>query len=172
MAASGPLAVPLRRYNSNRGREENMPPASYAIRTEVYSFELYLADSQLVLASDGQPVTAPITLSSVEAERLRMEMAKAQLWEWNLLEELKSKAEKRYRHYLGSWLVLCLAAFSAYVGYPSYYLPVFLSALSIFIWWRAGYEEQKADRAAQAERSRFAADWRYFQQRAEELSMT
>jgi len=149
-----------------------MPPTSNVIRTEVYGLELYLADSQLVLASDGQDVTAPTPLSSDDAERLRMEMAKAQLWEWNLLQELQSQAEKRYRHYLGSWLVLCLAAFSAYVGYPSYYLPVFLSALSIFIWWRAGYEEQKADRAAQAERSRFTPDWRYFQQRADELSMT
>jgi hypothetical protein len=97
-----------------------------------------------------------------------MEMAKAQLWEWNQLEEAKAKGEKRYRHCLGSWLVLCLAAFSAYVGYPNYYLPMFLTALSIFIWWRGGYLEQKTDRVAQAERSRFIPDWGYFQQRTEE----
>jgi hypothetical protein len=64
--------------------------------------------------------------------------------------------------------VLCLAAFSAYIGYPGYYLPLFLSVLSIFIWWNAGYEEQKADRAAQAERNRFVPEWSYFQQRAQE----
>ncbi len=145
-----------------------MSETTIAIRTEVYGLELHLSDSQLVLAAGGKSLTAPIVLSSEDAERMRMEMAKAQLWEWNQLDELKSKAEKRYRNYLGSWLVLCLAAFSAYIGYPSYYPPVFLSALSIFIWWRAGYEEQKADRAAQAERNRFIPEWSYFQQRAEE----
>ena len=145
-----------------------MSEAAIGIRTEVYGLELHLNASQLVVAAGGQSLTAPIVLSSDDAERLRIEMAKAQLWEWNQMEELKSRAEKRYRHYLGSWLVLCLAAFSAYIGYPSYYLPLFLSALAIFIWWRAGYEEQKADRAARAERNRFKPDWSYFQQRAEE----
>jgi hypothetical protein len=145
-----------------------MSQAAIAIRTEVRGLELHLTDSQLALAADGKCLTAPIVLSSEDAERVRMEMAKAQLWEWNQLESLKAKADRRYRNYLGSWLVLCLAAFSAYIGYPSYYLPVFPSGLSIFIWWRAGYEEQKADRAAQAERSRFTPDWSYFQQRAEE----
>jgi len=149
-----------------------MSEAAIGIRTEVYGLELHLRASQLVVAAGGQSLTAPIVLSSDDAERLRIEMAKAQLWEWNQMEELKSKAEKRYRHYLGSWLVLCLAAFSAYIGYPSYYPPLFLSALSIFIWWRAGYEEQKADRAARAERSRFNPDWSYFQQRAEESAAT
>jgi len=146
----------------------HMSEAAIGIRTEVYGLELHLSAAQLVLSASGQSVSAPIVLSSDDAERLRMEMAKAQLWEWNQMEELKARAEKRYRHCLGSWLVLCLAAFSAYIGYPSYYLPVFLSGLSIFIWWRGGYEEQKADRAAQAERNRFVPDWSYFQQRAEE----
>ena len=145
-----------------------MSEAAIGIRTEVYGLELHLSASQLVLASGGKNLTTPIVLSSDDAERLRIEMAKAQLWEWNQVEELKSRAEKRYRRYLGSWLVLCLAAFSAYIGYPSYYPPLFLSALSIFIWWRAGYEEQKADRAARAKRSRFIPEWSYFQQRAEE----
>jgi len=147
-----------------------MSEATIAIRTEVHGLELQLVGSQLVLASGGKSLTAPIVLSSDDAERLRMEFAKAQLWEWNQLEALKAKAEKRYRNYLGSWLVLCLAAFSAYIGYPGYYLPLFLSALSIFIWWRTGYEEQKADKAAQAERNRFVPEWKYFQQRAEESS--
>ena len=145
-----------------------MSEATIAIRTEVHGLELSLSASQLVLSADGQSLTTPIVLSSGDAERLRLEFAKAQLWEWNRIEELKSKAEKRYRHYLGSWLALCLAAFSAYIGYPSFYPPMFLSGLSIFIWWRTGYEEQKADRAAQSERNRFVPDWSYFQQRAEE----
>jgi hypothetical protein len=145
-----------------------MSETTIAVRTEVYGLKLHLADSQLVLAVGGKSLTAPIVLSTDDAERLRMEMAKGQLWEWNQLEELKSKAEKRYRNYLGSWLVLCMAAFSAYIGYPGYYLPLFLSALSIFIWWRAGYEEQKTDKAAGAERKRFVPEWSYFQQRAEE----
>jgi len=145
-----------------------MSETTIAMRTEVHGLELQLAGPQLVLASGGKSLTAPIVLSNDDAERLRMEMAKAQLWEWNQLEALKAKAEKRYRNQLGSWLVLCLAAFSAYIGYPGYYLPLFLSALSIFIWWRTGYEEQKADKAAHVERNRFVPEWSYFQQRAEE----
>lgn len=145
-----------------------MSEATIEVRTEVYGLDLQLSGAQLVVASRDVPVTAPIVLNSDDAERLRLEMAKAQLWEWNQLEGLKSKAEKRYRHYLGSWLVLCLAAFSAYIGYPGYYLALFLCGLSIFIWWRAGYEEQKADKTAQAERNRFVPEWNYFQQRSEE----
>ena len=147
-----------------------MSEAAFGIRTEVYGLELHLSAAQFVLSADGKNLTAPIVLSSDDAERLRLEMAKAQLWEWNQIEELKAKAEKRYRHCLGSWLVLCLAAFSAFIGHPSAYLPVFLSGLSIFIWWRGGYEEQKAERGARAERNRFVPDWNYFQQRAEESS--
>jgi hypothetical protein len=149
-------------------REVHMSESAIGVRTEVYGLELSLSSSQLVLSAGGQSLTAPIVLRSDDAERLRLELAKAQLWEWNQFEALKSRAEKRYRHYLGSWLVLCLAAFSAYIGYPSYAVPLFLSALSIFIWWRAGYEEQKADREARAERNRFVPEWSYFQQRTEE----
>ena len=145
-----------------------MSEAVITIRTEVYGFDVCLGSSVLALTTEGEPVIAPIVLSSSDAERLRIEMAKAQLWEWNRIEELKSRAERRYKHYLGSWLVLCLAAFSAYLGYPGYYLPLVLSALSTFIWWRAGYLEQKAERVAQGERSRFTPDWSYFQQRAED----
>jgi len=145
-----------------------MSEATIAIRTEVYGLELVLTVSQLTMNAGGKSLTSPVVLSNDDADRLRLEMAKAQLWEWNVIQELKTKTEKRYRHYLGSWLVLCLAAFSAYVGYPGYYLPLLLSALSIFIWWRAGYEERKTDRAAQAERARFVPKWSYFQQRAEE----
>ena len=145
-----------------------MSETAMGIRTEVYGLDVCLGSSVLALTRESEPVIAPIVLSSSDAERLRLEMAKAQLWEWNRIEELKSNAEKRYKHYLGSWLVLCLAAFSAYVGYPGYYLPLFLTGLSIVIWWRAGYLEQRADKAAQAARSQFTPDWGYFQQRAEE----
>jgi hypothetical protein len=138
------------------------------VRTEVFGLDVCLGSSVLALTREGEPVIAPIVLSSADAERLRLEMAKAQLWEWNLLEELKTRSERCYKHYLGSWLVLCLAAFSAYIGYPGYYLPLFLTLLSIFVWWRSGHEERKADRATREERKRFVADWSYFQQRAEE----
>jgi len=145
-----------------------MSEAVITLHTEVYGLDVCLGRSVLALTREGEPVVPPIVLSSSDADRLRMEMAKAQLWEWNQIEELKSRAERRYKHYLGSWLVLCLGAFSAYIGYPGYFLPLVLTGLSIFIWWRAGYLEQKTERAAQAERRRFTPDWSYFEQRAEE----
>lgn len=141
---------------------------SNAIRTEIRGFEIQLEGSNLVLSMDGGDLIPPIRLSTEETERLRLEMAKSQLWEWNQLEELKSRAVLRYRRYLASWLVMCLAAFSAYLGYPSYYLCVFLCLLAIFLWWRAGYVEQQAAREAQAERSAFIPDWNYIRQRLEE----
>ncbi len=141
---------------------------SDAIRTEVRGFEIQLEGSNLVLSSDGNDLIAPIRLTTEEAERLRLEMTKAQLWEWNQLEELKARAVLRYRRYLASWLVLCLAAFSAYIGYPSYYLCVFLCLLAIFLWWRAAYVERQADREAAAERRAFVPDWNYLRQRLEE----
>ena len=147
-----------------------MEGATDAVRTEVRGLELRLEGSHLVLSSDGSDLAAPLPLNAEESERLRIEMAKAQLWEWNQLEELKSRAELRYRRYLGSWLVMCLAAFSAYLGYPSFYLCLFFAALSIFLWWRAGYEEQRTDRAAQGERNKFQADWNYLRERLEEPS--
>ena len=69
----------------------------------------------------------------------------------------------RYRRYLGSWLVMCLAAFSAYVSYPEYFICVFLSLLSIFLWWRAAFMERKAEREAQSLRNTFRPDWSYLQ---------
>jgi len=144
-----------------------MSEATIELRTEVYGLELELSATQLVMLSRGEPVMPPIELSSSDAERLRLQMAKAQLPEWNQIEGLKADAERRRRRYLGSWLVLCLAAFSVYIGYPSYYVPLVLSALSVFLWWRAGYEEQQHEKAAQEERNRFVPDWSYFQQRAE-----
>jgi hypothetical protein len=145
-----------------------MDGTNTAIRTEVRGFELRLEGLELILSADGSDLTTPIPLNAEAADRLRLEMAKAQLWEWNQLEELRSRAELRYRRYLGSWLVMCLAAFSAYLGYPSYVLCVVFALLSIFLWWRAGYEEQRAEREAKAERNKFRPDWDYFRQRTEE----
>ena len=114
-----------------------------AVRTEILGLQLALDGCRLVLSSDNSELITPVSLSADDAERLRLEMAKAQLWEWNQLEAAKQRAELRYRRYLGSWLVMCLAAFSAYLGYPSYYSASSSRRLSIFLWWRAGYEEQQ-----------------------------
>jgi hypothetical protein len=143
-----------------------------SIRTEIRGFELSLEGSNLVLSSGGSDLIPPIRLTTDDAERLRFEIAKSQLWEWNELEDLRSRAVLRYRRYLASWLVMCLAAFSAYIGYPSYYISVFLCLLAIFLWWRAGYVEQQAAREAQAERSAFVPDWNYIRQRLEESETT
>jgi hypothetical protein len=142
------------------------------IRTEVRGFDLCLDETTLLLSSSGEYLTAPIPLSPGDAEKLAMEMAKAQLWEWNQIDELKRKAEKRYKNYLGSWLVMCLAAFSAYVGFPSYYLPVFLLLLSILLWWRASFLERKDEQAAREERKQFIPDWSYIRQRLDESTAT
>jgi len=147
-----------------------MPSANTVVRTEIHGVELRLNDKELSLWSNESDVFAAMLLSPEAADRLRLEMFKAQLPEWNQLEEAKHRTEQRARRYLGAWLVMCLAAFSAYLGYPSYYLCLFLAALSIFLWWRTGYEEQKADREAQAERNKFRADWNYLRDRLEETS--
>jgi cytochrome c-type biogenesis protein CcmH/NrfG len=142
--------------------------SSTTIRTEIRGLDLTLDEISLSISSSGQDLVAPITLSPEEVERLRLEMAKSHLPEWNQLEEMKAHATTRYRRYLGSWLVMCAAAFSAYVSYPGYYLCVFLLLLSIFLWWRAGYMEQQAEREAQSTRNAFRADWTYLQERLQE----
>ena len=142
------------------------------VQTEILGLQLSLDGDQFMLSSASSPLIAPVSLSPDDADRLRLEMAKAQLWEWNQFENLKTRAELRYRRYLGSWLVLCLAAFSAYVGYPGYALPIVFSLLSIFLWWRAGYEEQRAEREAQAQRNAFRPDWDYIRERLEEEGVT
>ena len=145
-----------------------MDATSTTIRTEIRGLDLRLDNLQLTLSADGNELTAPISLDPAAADRLRIEMSKAQLPEWNQLQEARSRAELRSRRYLGAGLVMCLAAFSAYLGYPSFYLCLFFAALSIFLWWRAGYEEQQAERASQAERSKFRPDWSYLRGRLEE----
>jgi hypothetical protein len=140
------------------------------IRTEVRGLDLCLDGAALLLSRSGEYLTAPIALNSDDAHRLAMEMAKAQLWEWNQIEELKRKAEKRYKNCLASWLVMCLAAFSAYVGYPDYYLPAFLLLISILLWWRASFVERKDEQAAREVREQFISNWSYIRQRLEESS--
>jgi len=145
-----------------------MPGGRSLLRTEVRDLELCLDGEVLTLANAGEDIIAAIPLSAEDAERLRVQMAKAQLWEWNQLEELQSRNVLRSRRYLASWLVMCLAAFSAYLSYPSFYLPLFLAALSIVLWWRAGVMEQKAAQEARAERNSFKPEWEYLRQRLEE----
>ena len=145
-----------------------MPGGRSILRTEVRDLELCLDGEVLTLANAGEDIIAAIPLSAEDAERLRVQMAKAQLWEWNQLEELQSRNVLRSRRYLASWLVMCLAAFSAYLSYPSFYLPLFLAALSIVLWWRAGVMEQKAAQEARAERNSFKPEWEYLRQRLEE----
>lgn len=142
-----------------------------SIATEIRGLELVLDGQELLLLSDGRRLISSCPLSAEDGERLRMEIAKAQLWEWNRFEELRSRAELRYRRYLGSWLVMCLAAFSAYVGYPGYVLPVFFLLLSGLLWWRAGYEEQRTEREAQSQRSAFRPEWEYIRERLEEAGV-
>jgi hypothetical protein len=141
---------------------------STTIRTEIRGLDLTLDEISLSISSTGQDLVAPITLSPEEVERLRLEMAKRLLPEWNQLEEMKAQATMRYRRYLGAWLVMCAAAFSAYVSYPEYFLCVFLLLLSIFLWWRAAYMERQSEREAQAIRSAFRPDWSYLQERLQE----
>jgi hypothetical protein len=138
------------------------------IRTEIRGLDLTLDEISLSVSGSGNDLIAPVSLSPQEVDRLRLEMAKAQLWEWNQLEEQKSRAVMRYRRYLGSWLVMCLAAFSAYVSYPEYMICVALSLLSIFLWWRAAFMERKADKEAQSLRNNFRPDWIYLQGRLQE----
>ena len=142
------------------------------IRTEVRGLDLCLDETTLSLSSSDKYLTTPIALTPADAEKLAMEMAKAQLWEWNQIDELKRKSDKRYKNYLGSWLVMCVAAFSAYVGFPGYYLPVFLLLISIFLWWRASFLDRQDEQAAREERNRFVPDWSYVRQRLEESSTT
>jgi hypothetical protein len=142
------------------------------IRTEVRGLDLCLDETTLLLSRSGEYLAPPIALSPADAERLAMEMAKAQLWEWNQIDELKRKADKRYKNYLGSWLVMCVAAFSAYVGFPGYYLPVFLLLISILLWWRASFQERQDEQTAHEARKQFIPDWTYIRQRLEESSTT
>ena len=138
---------------------------SSTIRTEVRGLDLSLDGSVLSLSAGGKEVVVPVVLPPEDAALLRVEMAKALLPEWNQIEEARTRATTRYRRYLGSWLMMCVSAFTAYVSYPQYLLCLLLSAFSIFLWWRAGFMDQKAERQSQALRNAFRPDWFYIQQR-------
>jgi len=60
-----------------------------AVRTEVRGLELRLDGLDLALSADGSDLTAPIPLNAEAADRLRIEMAKAQLWEWNQIDHFE-----------------------------------------------------------------------------------
>jgi hypothetical protein len=139
--------------------------SSTTIRTEVRGLDLTLDGVFLSLTRSGEEVMPGIVLSDEETDRVRLEMSKGLLWEWNQFEELKTHAVMRYRRYLAAWLVMCLAAFSAFVGYPDYYICVALSLLSIFLWWRAAYMERKAVKEAEDARRAFRPDWSYLRER-------
>ena len=139
--------------------------SSSTIRTEVRGLDLSLDGSVLSLSAADKELVAPVVLSPEDAALLRLEMAKALLPEWNHIEEAKTRATTRNRRYLGSWLMMCVAAFTAYVSYPQYVLCLLLSGFSIFLWLRAGYLDQEAERQAQALRNAFRPDWFYVQQR-------
>lgn len=53
------------------------------VSTEIYGFDLQLEGCHLKFLRYGNAIVPPITLGEVEAEKLRLELAKAQLWEWN-----------------------------------------------------------------------------------------
>jgi len=143
-----------------------MPGGRSVLRTEVRGLDLCLEEDSLAITT-GEERVAILALPAEDAERLRLEMAKAQLWEWNQLQELEARTVLRSRRYLAAWLVMCLAAFSAYLSYPSFYLPLFLALLSIALWWRAGVVELRAAREAQAQRGEFRAEWDYLREREE-----
>lgn len=139
--------------------------SSNTIRTEVRGLDVTLDEISLTISRAGEDLIVPVTLSPEEVGRLRLEMAKALLPEWNQLEDIKKRGTERNRRYLASWLVMCVAAFTAFVSYPQYVPCLLLSVLSLFLWWRAGFMDQKAEREAQAARNAFRPDWFYVQER-------
>ena len=143
-----------------------------SVRTEVRGLEIQIEGSNLVLSADGSDLVPPIRLTTEDAERLRIEMAKAQLWEWNQLEELRSRAVLRYRRYLASvagtvrGCVQCLYRISQLLpqcfSVPAVDLPLVES----------GLRQGQAERDAAAERRAFVPEWNYVRQRMEESETT
>ena len=142
------------------------------LRTEVRGLDVSLVEGYLVITSGAEDVVMPVPLAPDDWNRVRLEASKSLLPEWNQLEEAKSRAALRSRRQFVSWLVMCAAAFSAYVSYPDIYLCLFLSLFSVFLWWHAGYAEQKAEREAQSLRNGFRRQWSYFEERLQESDET
>ena len=101
-----------------------------------------------------------------------MEMAKAQLWEWNQFDELKRNAEKRYKNYLGSWLVMCVAAFSAYVGFPNYYCRYSYCWFRLDCGGERASSNVKKSRQPTKKENSSVADWSYIRQRLDDVAAT
>ena len=66
--------------------------SSNTIRTEIRGLDLTLDEISLSVSALGRRSDRAVSLSPEEVERLRLEMAKAQLWEWNQLEEVEVRA--------------------------------------------------------------------------------
>jgi len=139
--------------------------------TEIYSLDLRLSGCELELLRFGKQVIPAISLSQADAEELRLELAKAQLWEWNQFAEIKQKADKRYSRYFRSWLLMAGAAVAARTGYPSCWLALLAASASFLLWWWANLRENQGTRAAQEERENYLPDWTYLRRRFDEDPM-
>jgi hypothetical protein len=148
-----------------------MSQSERAISTEIHGLDLCLQGCELKLVRLGENVIAPIALDQAEAERLRLELAKVQLWEWNQFAEVRRKAEKRYARYFRSWLVMGLAVLSAYSAYPRYWMALLIALISALMWRWVRFREDQGTRAAQEERGTFFPDWTYFRRRFDESPM-
>jgi hypothetical protein len=148
-----------------------MSQSGTVISTEIHGLDLCLQKSDLNLLRLGENIIPPITLGEAEAERLRLELAKVRLWEWNQFAEARWKAEKRYARYFRSWLVMGLAALAAHTGYPSYWVALLIALISAIMWRWARFQEDQGTRAAQEERGTFFPDWTYFRRRFDEAPM-
>ena len=141
------------------------------VSTEIFGFDLRLEGCELELLSFGERIIPSITLTHAEAEKLSLELAKVQLWEWNQLAEVRRKAEKRYARYFRSWLVMALAVVAAHTGYPSYWLSLLAATASCVMWRWTRFQEDRGTRSAQEERSNFFPDWTYIRRRFDESPM-
>jgi hypothetical protein len=140
------------------------------VRTEIRGLDLSLVEDFLLITDAGEDVLPPIPLQPRHAELVRLRMSKTLLPEWNQLDELKEREKLRYKRYLSSWLVMCLAAFSAFLSYPEYFLCVALALLSLILWWRAGYMERRTEDEAQKLRTEYLAEWTYLEERLQAAS--
>jgi hypothetical protein len=145
--------------------------AEKTVSTEIYGLDFRLSGRELELLRFSEQIISPVALCETDAERLRLELAKAQLWEWNQFAEMRRKAQRRYSRYFRSWLLMAAAAVAAHTGYPSYWLSVLAASASCALWWRATFTENRATRAAQDEKENFFPDWSYLRRRFDENPM-
>jgi hypothetical protein len=148
-----------------------MSQSGSVISTEIYGLNLCLQGADLKILKLGENIIPPIALGQHEAETLRLELAKVQLWEWNQFADVKRKAERRHVRYFRSWLVMALSALAAHGGFPSYWLALLVALISAGMWHWAKLREDRGTRAAQEERATFFPDWTYFRRRFDESPM-